>query len=288
MLSDDCVIPLLQMSDIESVSLAHSSQSHLSNQTLQAISKLSQRGTLIELCLSDVSQNFISPPVKTAQSSSAVDTLLCETSMRTVRTLALERNQPFHRDHGPAPALRPEQVGVDFVTDSTLHILQNGFSALQVLSLSGMCSWTMPALQKTLRALPNLNSLDLSRCEQVDDKLAFSVMRIAGPRLQYLSLFACAQLSDAICNNLTTPYCPKMMLIHLPDHLSYESFCSLRQAQRAFIKHQAWLDWEEERRLQASERPVTPPPEVPDRDLPMLQWSAKFCPHHVARPKSTK
>lgn len=318
--SDDAIVALLQTraASLTSVALAHCVNTRgLTQATMRALIDAARlqraapvEAPLRELVLCDMPARVVAPPtaapsgsgvrtkaaVKGAPTASTsapapapvlINVLLADAlPVRSLRIVRLERARPFMRDNGTIVALDPALVGADFVTDATLVALQS-CDALCELSLSGMCAWTQTALVLLLRALPRLRMLDVSRCAHVDDRLAVAVVRAAGTRLHELRLLGCDLLTDGVCANLTQPYCPTMLLVELPDQISYDAFCALRRAQRAFVRHAPSWQRENVRELQQREDEAPPPPPpVPDNALSMLEWSAKFCPHHVGRPKT--
>ncbi len=202
--------------------------------------------------------------------------------------------------------------GDDFVTDKVLGALGGGaFARLEVLSLAGMCEWQSAALQELLRQLPALHSLDLSRCEQVDDKMIKLVLaRSVGPRLRSLSLRACPRLTDLCCASLSRPYFPRLEHLWLPSTVTREAVRRLRSASGAFVAH-PFADLDEDDSAEPFAAPiktnglVLPPlkrrgtistafafrdreveidlDDVPDADLTVDQWTAKYCPSTIFR-----
>ena len=203
--------------------------------------------------------------------------------------------------------------GDDFVTDKVLGVLGGGsFARLEVLSLAGMCEWQSAALQDLLRQLPALHSLDLSRCEQVDDKMIKLVIaRSIGPRLRSLSLRACPRLTDLCCASLTRSYFPRLEHLWLPATVTREAVRQLRTASGAFVAH-PFVDLDEgdddgAEPIQVPIRTsglVLPPltrrtistafafrdrevevelDNVPDAELTVDQWSAKYLPSTIFR-----
>ncbi len=191
----------------------------------------------------------------------------------------------------PVSPRRVEDDGDDFVNDTVLGVLGGGgFARLEVLSLAGMCEWQSAALQDLLLELPALHSLDLSRCEQVDDKMIKLVIaRNMGTNLRSLSLRACPRLTDLCCASLTRSYFPRLEHLWLPATVTREAVRRLRKLTDAIVAHPfADLDEDGTDPIQVTIRAAAAAKargdeQVPDSKLTMEEWSAKYCPMRGAQ-----
>ena len=191
----------------------------------------------------------------------------------------------------PVSSRQVVEDGDDFVTDKVLGVLGGGsFARLEVLSLAGMCEWQSAALQDLLLELPALHSLDLSRCEQVDDKMIKLVIaRNMGTNLRSLSLRACPRLTDLCCASLTRSYFPRLEHLWLPATVTREAVRRLRKLNDAIVSHPfADLDEDGTDPIQVAIRAAKAAKargdeQVPDSKLTMEEWSAKYCPMRGAQ-----